>query len=158
MPKKKGIDNFDVRTVVAQLAENQLSPKLLSREQRVECVEYMRYALRLNQATIAKTLKCDGSTVNGDLEKVHERLGQYLQTGSVALQALGEIYQKLQTNYQIALEKKDVAGANKATELLQKLYQDMELLKKSEEEVHHTVSILDLASHAVAQKEAKAQE
>jgi hypothetical protein len=155
MKKTLPIDAFDVRTTVTQIIEGTFDPKKLTRDQRRNCVEYLRYGLRLDVTRIGKYLKVARGTVDADLRLIHVAIAKSMEHGEITSEIVGELLSKLSTNYQMALEKKDVAGANKATEALKELWQDLGKISVKSQKLEHsgTVDILELAKYAAGDED-----
>lgn len=145
---------LDVAKLVTQLVNKEIDPKSLSKDQRRNCVEFCRYQLRQDIAKIARLLQVQMTTVRADLRFIHVSTAKFLEHGQMSSEIIGEIYERLQANYQLALDKKDVAGANKATEMLKVFWQDLGRMSKADQVVRHEgLSILDLARAASVEDE-----
>lgn len=135
---------FDVRGTVELMLTGAFDPKKLSKEQRRNCVEYLRYGLRMDKTRISRTLRCSRMTVDADLRVIHLALATALTAGGIAEEMVGQLLSMIHLNYQMALDKKDVAGANKSTEALKELLQELGHIEKTPDKVQVGVDILDL--------------
>lgn len=143
---------FDVVKSLDAISKKELDPKNLDIDQRRNCVEYLRYVNFFNVNRIARIMGVSRVTINEDLRNIHVGIARFMEHGEIANEVIGELYQKMQLNYQIALDKRDVSGMNKAVEQLKLLYQDLGQLSKAGETVHHTVDILELTEAAAARR------
>lgn len=151
-PKQKKYTS--IRESIELIAKDALNPRTLSREDRRLCVEFLRYELRYPTSKIAKFLQVSEPTINTDLHAIHIGVGKALDHGEVTAELVGQLLGQLRTNYNMALEKRDVSGANKATQLLQELAQDLGHVSKADDTVNHKgLDLLALAVGAAAKKE-----
>lgn len=149
MANKKQAKLNSIRETIELIAKDQLNPRLLAREDRRLCVEFLRYELRYPIRRVAQLLKTTEVTVKHDLKVINVGIAHELEAGEVGAQLVGQLMAQLQTNYDLALDKRDVASANKATELLQKLAQDLGHVSKAEDTINHRgLDILGLALSA----------
>ena len=143
---------FDVVKTLDRLSKHDLDPKTLDKDQRINCVEYLRYVNFFNVNKIARIMGVTRVTINEDLRNVHIGIARFMEHGEIANEIIGELYQKMQLNYQIALDKRDVSGMNKAVDQLKLLYQDLGQLAKAGDTVHHTVDLLELTQAAAERR------
>ena len=141
----------DLRTLVEQIVKGDplVDPLQFTIAQRRNCVELMRYGLKMDVARIARSLRVSTETIRSDLRVIHIQLAQQLNTADIYDAIVGELLSKIEANYQMALEKRDVSGANKATEALKELMQDLGKITKASQVIEHKgIDILDLARAA----------
>lgn len=143
---EKEVKYQSIREALEQIQKEQLNPKELSLEDRRLCVEFLRYEGRQSIQKIARILKVSEAVIKADLKIVNVGMARALEHGEIAAELVGQIIGQMRTNYDMALEKRDVSGANRSTEMLKELAQDLGHVTKAGDTVHHKgINILSLA-------------
>ena len=142
-----------IREALEQIAKDQLDPKTLTVEDRRLCVEFLRYEMRYSVRNIARILKASESTINSDLRTVNIGMAKAMEHGEIGAELVGQLIAQLRTAYDMALEKRDVSGACKSTEMLKELAQDLGHVERSgDKEKGRALDILALAIGAGGNK------
>lgn len=135
-----------IRETIELIAKDQINPKSIKIHERRLIVEFLRYDLRYPVRRIAQLLKCQEWGVKQDLKVVNVNVAKELEHGEISSEIIGQIMSQLSSNYDLAMDKRDVSGANKSTELLLKFSQDLGHVTKADDVVNHKgLDILSLA-------------
>jgi hypothetical protein len=146
-----------IRETIEQIAKDQVDPKTLSVEDRRLCVEFLRYEMRYAVRQIARILKTSEGIVNADLRVVNIGMAKAMQHGEIGAELVGQLIAQLRANYDMALEKRDVSGANKTTEMLKELAQDLGHVQRAgDAQNSKALDILALAIGAGGKKKSDA--
>jgi hypothetical protein len=144
--EEKQLKYTSIRDCVEKIARGEFDPAELSRDDRQFCVEFLRYEMRYPIRQIAKLLKIRETMVNSDLRLITIGMAKCMEHGEISAELVGTLMAQLRTNYDMALEKRDVSGANKSTEMLKELAQDLGHITKAGDTINHKgLDILALA-------------
>ena len=154
--KELSVPFFDVPDVANQIVETKtLDPRLLTPDQRMAIVQYLRYVHLQDIAAIARALKVTRNIILGDLRIIHQESGNSLKPDTELQDELrGEILEKLQTLYQLAMKTKDPGAGLKSVEMLLKFYKELGLMGPVKSDATEAFDLSIIAETAASRRKA----
>ncbi len=105
---------FDPEKAVSAIRDGTLDPLMLSKGQRLNCVEYLMAEEHLTGEAIARLVRRSGNTIRADITKIQNAYGRELKAGAIIDRVLGEWLYRQREIIRRALDEGDLATAARA--------------------------------------------
>jgi DNA-binding Lrp family transcriptional regulator len=109
-------DEVTALTLIQQIKDGLLNPKLLSKEQRIQCVDILYFELP-NEASIAQFLKVSTKTISRDIAEIQER-NAMIPNVDFAKKFIGDVFRRAMNHHSALVRIARARETNPAEKIL----------------------------------------